>query len=124
MATTHSPERRIGRRPAGVVAALVIAVALAAACGSPGPAKPSDPTLAQGYDLHQANCAVCHGASGGGGAGPALVDVGRRLTDAQITDAIANGRKDTAMPAWKERGLSDADIAALTAYVKTLDGQR
>ena len=74
-----------------------------------------------------ANCAACHGKDGKGNT-----MMGRKLsikdltsasfTDAQATDAIKNGVSEGGTQKMKAFGdkLSDADIAALVAYVRTL----
>jgi cytochrome c oxidase subunit 2 len=113
------------RRVASAVAVLAATAALALGCGGPdSPEVPedaggtADPVLVEGRDVYQARCASCHGASGGGGAGPALND--GRMVDAypdvadQI-DVIANGRG--AMPAFGER-LSAEEIEAVVRYTR------
>jgi mono/diheme cytochrome c family protein len=74
-----------------------------------------------------ANCAACHGKDGKGNT-----MMGRKLsikdltsasfTDAQATDAIKNGVTEGGAQKMKAFGdkLSDADIAALVAYIHTL----
>lgn len=113
-------------RPAAAVAALVAVVGLlAGACsdadspGVPGEeAGTADPVLVTGRDVYQRSCASCHGASGGGGAGPAL-DGGRMVEAypdlADQVDVIANGRG--AMPAFGER-LSAEEVEAVARYTR------
>lgn len=80
--------------------------------------------------LWTANCTPCHGASGNGdtkmGKTLGAMDLTSAskqssFTDAQATDAIKNGVKQngkTAMKAFPK--LSDDDVKALVAYVRTL----
>ena len=78
-----------------------------------------------------ANCAACHGKDGKGntmmGRKLSIKDltspaVQSSFTDAQATDAIKNGVSDGGTQKMKAFGdkLSDADVAALVAYVRTL----
>ncbi len=84
-------------------------------------------------DLYVKKCAVCHGRDGKGntimGKKLAIQDLTNaaemaKLTDAQIEDQIRNGVKDKTtgkdrMLSFKDK-LSDAQIQALTKYVRTL----
>lgn len=83
------------------------------------PAAPSD-----GAAIFAHNCAQCHGRDGKGVSGmktPNLTDPKEqaRLTDDAIRKAIRDGKKGTAMPAWKGK-LSDAEISTVAAYVRSL----
>jgi mono/diheme cytochrome c family protein len=81
--------------------------------------------------LWTANCTPCHGASGNGdtkmgktlGAAD-LTSASKQssFTDAQATTAIKDGVKQNGKTAMKAFGgkLSDGDIKALVAYVRTL----
>jgi mono/diheme cytochrome c family protein len=71
------------------------------------------------------NCAVCHGRDGKGIPGmgtPNFTDSREqaRLTGDAIRQIIRDGKKGTAMPAWKDK-LSEADISSVAAYVRSLD---
>jgi cytochrome c6 len=81
--------------------------------------------------LWTANCAQCHGASGKGDTkmgktlnAADLTDSKKQasFTDAQATDAIKNGVKQNGKTTMKAFGgkLSDDDVKALVAYVRTL----
>ncbi len=79
--------------------------------------------IAQGQQLYTwMNCVGCH-SHGGGGMGPALMDVkwryGGRID--QIAASIADGRPN-GMPAWRGK-LTNQQIWQLAAYVRTLSGQ-
>ena len=71
----------------------------------------------KGRGLFQAHsCAQCHGAGGaGGGIGPRLVGVAQTAPPETLYDFIKNPRRP--MPDFR---LSDAEIAALVAYVDAL----
>ncbi len=80
--------------------------------------------------LFDAKCAMCHGKDGRGtkfgkerGA-PDFTDSEwqKSHTDAQINDAIANGRGKS-MPAWKSK-LSADEITALVARVREFTKKR
>lgn len=72
-------------------------------------------------DFYQKTCASCHGNKRQGVVGPALTP--QRLTSADDVyfNIIKNGRAGTAMPAWGPAGLTDADITALTTFIKTVN---
>ncbi|MCP8616889.1 cytochrome c550 [Salirhabdus salicampi] len=56
------------------------------------------PVTTDPEEIYANNCAMCHGADLSGGAGPALNDVGSRLSEDEIRDIIINGIPDTSMP--------------------------
>lgn len=78
--------------------------------------------------IYSKECAKCHGAAGKGDTkmGKKLkvkdltVEVGK-LSDAQIAASIKEGVMEGGKMRMKPiKGLSDADVAALVAYVKSL----
>jgi len=96
------------------VALTALPIALVAACSSSeGPSRPSDPVLAQGYDVYQARCASCHGNEGQGGAGLNLQKVEDRLTEDQHIQVVTKGR--SSMPAY-ESVLTPEEIQAVVRY--------
>ncbi len=115
-------------RLAGGVAAALAVVMIQACERMPGrpsaAARPVNPAEVSDFaTLYGENCAGCHGANGSfGGALPlsnptylAIVD------DAAVRDAIANGVKGTAMPAFAiGRGgmLTDAQIASIVSGIR------
>ena len=107
-----------------LLATLVLAIGLVAcSSGEAGP-KPSDPTLAVGWQVYKDHCASCHGSKGGGGAGPKLA--GTVVADFpnigdQIT-TIENGKGGGAMPAWKGT-LTDQQIEAVAQYTRKCLGK-
>jgi len=116
-------DRRLARVLGGGAAAIVAALALGA-CASESPDVPTaadgtaDPELVSGREIYAAQCASCHGASGGGGVGPALSDgrVEQAYPDiADQIDLVTNGRGS--MPAYDGR-LSPAEIEAVVRYTR------
>jgi cytochrome c553 len=78
-----------------------------------------------GAGLYKAKCAMCHGADGAGKPAakiPSLVsDDAKNLSDAQITDMVANGGANKkASHAFSAKGLSADDIKAVVAAVRDL----
>jgi mono/diheme cytochrome c family protein len=117
--TTDRTERR-GRRSFALLALALGILAGAwgvSACSSGS--VPADPTLAKGKEVFDANCASCHGPTGGGGVGPRLVGIGTRMTEEQEIAKITNGVSGTSMPAWGSR-LSAEEIEAVSAYTRSL----
>jgi len=87
------------------------------------PVDMSPEAIALGARLFSLACAQCHGANGYGTAlAPALNNQVflADTPDAAIQQIIAAGVPGTKMPAWGGR-LSEADIAALTAYLRSLE---
>jgi mono/diheme cytochrome c family protein len=74
----------------------------------------------EGGELYAVNCSVCHGTSGEGGIGPALVDnefiAGQSV--AELSDFIRAGRPDTAMPGFEGR-LNDRELAVIVAFLES-----
>ena len=87
------------------------------------PVDMSPEAIAQGEWLYGLLCAQCHGSTGFGTAmAPALNNQTflNETPDAAIQQIVSLGVPGTNMPAWGGR-LSDADIAALTAYLRSLE---
>jgi cytochrome c6 len=78
-----------------------------------------------GASLYKAKCAVCHAADATGKPAvkaPSLISAeAKKMSDADLTDAIANGgknKKPTHM--FSKKGLSPDQIKSLVAYLRTL----
>ncbi len=90
-----------------------------------------------GAAIYKKNCLGCHGATGAGN-GPAAASLKPKpanfvsndykdslgknpkdYTDAELTAIIDNGRKNTAMVAWKKT-LNPAQAADVLAYIRSL----
>src|SRR5262249_13183273 len=84
--------------------------------GGPEPGGPQSSDA--GRQVFMRNCARCHGANAKGGKGPALA--GRSLKEEGNGEMVSTGRPSK-MPSFKNR-LSDAEIKAVAAYVRSLKG--
>ncbi len=84
---------------------------------APTPTSPE--WVAQGRKLFLASCAHCHGADATGDEGPDLHDVA--VSDRYISHIITRGIKHE-MPSFAKK-LGAPEIARLTAYVRSLEGQ-
>jgi cytochrome c6 len=76
-----------------------------------------------GAKVFASKCAMCHGADGAGkmkGTPDLRSAEVQGLTDAQLGDAIANGPKGKESHAFSKKGLDDATIKSLVAYIRTL----
>jgi len=78
-----------------------------------------------GAALYKAKCAACHGADATGKPAakiPSLVSPeAKGLSDADLTDAIANGGKaQKASHAFAKKGLTDDQVNAIVTYVRGL----
>ncbi len=83
------------------------------------------PTLVadDGAKVFAAKCAVCHGPDGAGklkGTPDFRTAEFQKKSDAELTDAIANGPKGKESHAFAKKGLDDATIKSLVAYIRTL----
>jgi Cytochrome b subunit of the bc complex len=67
-------------------------------------------------EIAQANCVACHATDLSGGAGPALIGVGNRLSKEEIAEVILKGRNNGAMPAY-EGVLSAEEIDSLATWL-------
>jgi cbb3-type cytochrome c oxidase subunit II len=89
-------------------------------------ATPPTSALDQGREVYLANCAQCHGETGGGdGWSAAQIRIPptnfrvQRATLAHALRVIREGIEGTPMAPWPAR-LSDADIEAVAAYTRSL----
>ena len=70
----------------------------------------------QGKELYlKYSCYACHGYDGHGGSGARLVPLA--MTPARFTAYVHNPRR---MPPYTQKVLSDAQLADLFAYIKSL----
>jgi mono/diheme cytochrome c family protein len=80
-----------------------------------------------GAALFKAKCAACHGQDGSGntaiGKKSALRDLGsaevQKQTDAELTSVIADGKGKPAH-AYKKKGMTDDQIKATVAHIRSL----
>jgi cytochrome c oxidase cbb3-type subunit 3 len=77
--------------------------------------------VADGKATFRSNCAFCHGLTGGGGRGPALIS--RQFlhgsTDDDIKNVIRSGVPGTTMPAFE---FEKEELDHLVVYLRTLAG--
>jgi cytochrome c oxidase subunit 2 len=120
----------------GCAAVPIVGIALASlvGCGADNGDRSLSPQAARGREVARTNgCSACHGSNGEGGVGPPFVGLyGSRVRladgssvladDAYLTEAIKDPNAarpaaydDVAMPS---NNLSDAQIAALVAYIR------
>lgn len=96
--------------------AAVTSLGMSACSESASPAAPEgDAELQLGQEVYRKSCSSCHGADGGGGAGPKLAgNVAERYPEiADQMAVIANGRGS--MPAFGD-ALSAEEIEAVARY--------
>jgi mono/diheme cytochrome c family protein len=96
---------------------IACAIALAQGRGGGGGAN----ALAHGTEVYNQTCATgyCHGVKGASGGAPRLA--ARGFDAAYITQVVRSGIQGTAMPAFGTT-LDRADLAAVVAYVGSLNG--
>ena len=95
------------RVPAAAVISILVATTSA-----------SGQSLEAGRNQYANLCARCHGGDGHGGEmGPAIVYGLATRTDTDVMTLVREGRPDKGMPAFP---LADADLRALTAFLRTL----
>lgn len=81
---------------------------------------------ATGQIIFERNCALCHGASGQGGSGPAFTPGGRLhpLTFAERVAMTGDPNGLNTMPNWERRGMSPQELRMVAAYTQILSGQQ
>lgn len=77
------------------------------------------PDLAAGRKIFEAQCALCHGQSGGGGRGPGLnrPSLKHAADDDALRGVIENGIPPEMPGAWQ---LHPREVASVAAYVRSL----
>jgi len=103
------------------VALLTLMLPLAAFALTPR----TTPAAEDGAALYKTKCSMCHGANGEGKPAmkaPSLVsDEAKKLSDAEITDIIANGGKEKkATHAFSKKGVSDDQVKALVTFIREM----
>jgi mono/diheme cytochrome c family protein len=93
------------------------------------PVPPDEQSLAMGKDVYTTYCETCHGETGRGD-GPSGLRLVPRPADLRIHTApgvhtdgelyywVAYGFPGSAMPAWKENGLTDEQIWSVINYAR------
>lgn len=97
------------------------------------PVPPDERSLAIGKEVYTANCETCHGETGRGD-GPSGLRLVPRPADLRIHTApgvhtdgelyywVSYGFPNSAMPAWKELGLTDEQIWSVINYARASFG--
>ena len=91
---------------------------------SKAPTGSSSATTAQGksvFDSH--HCSGCHGASGGGGSGPALTHISSQYPPAKLTALLKAPTAKMKAAGMVPLTLNAADMKALVSYVTSLGGK-
>ena len=91
------------RRPAALIAVLLVAGAVAG-CGGTGVAKPGEADLANGKTLFTSKCGSCHTLEDAGSQGT----LGPNLDDAAVGDRIA-GLEQSSFEALVRQQIDEAD---------------
>jgi cytochrome c oxidase cbb3-type subunit 3 len=83
------------------------------------PANASLHSTAEGQQIFERHCAVCHGFDGGGGRGPRLTrpHLPHAPDDATLRSVIADGLPPAMPDAWF---LNDEEVADVAAYVRSI----
>jgi mono/diheme cytochrome c family protein len=99
------------------VLVVLFAIAMLMAMAAPGA------TADDGAKVYAAKCAMCHGADGAGkmkGTPDFRSAEFQKKSDADLASAIANGPGGKESHAFSKKGLDDATIKSLVAYIRTL----
>lgn len=95
----------------------------------PKPARWVAADAAEGERLFARACETCHGRAGAGGEGPMLANpvLLGAATDTYLVETIRRGRRGTTMegfatPSPTRPALADAEIEAIVAYLRTMQG--
>ncbi len=81
-----------------------------------------------GKRLYMKRCVMCHGRDGKGFKAIKSQDFTdpkwqASVKDAQLTDIIKNGKKESHMPAFDDK-LNDEEIQAIVAHIRTLNNAK
>jgi mono/diheme cytochrome c family protein len=115
----RTADARIARTSAAVAVAAVLACVTLSSSKGPPPvaAAADDPSVARGKTLFtRVGCYECHGYAGqGGAAGPRIA---ARLPYPAFAAYVRHPARE--MPPYTAKVLSEADLAAIYAYVSAL----
>jgi len=87
--------------------------------GSSSVSRTSGPVV-HGASIYAASCAACHGRTGEGGVGPALIGISSRYQTADIEARIRE--PSGIMPRLFPKPLSAEDVQDVASYVASLNG--
>jgi ubiquinol-cytochrome c reductase cytochrome b subunit len=86
-------------------------------------ASSADGATAQGKAIFESQrCGGCHGASGGGGVGPALTDISRQYPPDQLTALLKAPSAKMKAAGMVPQTMNSAEMEALISYVSSLGG--
>jgi len=80
-----------------------------------------DALFSEGTAIYGEYCAGCHGAEGGGGAGPPFAGSDYPASNRALVGSILAGFVDHGMPAFADV-LDDREIAAVSTYIRNAWG--
>ncbi|MHB8500264.1 MAG: c-type cytochrome [Candidatus Acidiferrales bacterium] len=116
----------------GGTSAASAATSPASGASSSAPAAPSKApagssagaaTVTRGKGIFDSQrCSGCHGASGGGGVGPALTHISSKYPPAKLTALLKAPRANMKAAGMVSLTLNAADMKALVSYVTSLGG--
>jgi cytochrome c oxidase cbb3-type subunit 3 len=103
---------------------MILAGAFVAVLAFASAPKPND----DAGDLFKSKCSMCHGPDGKGFSAihtPDFTDPKWQASkkDAELKDAIKNGKKDTMMKGFGDK-LSDEEIGSLVKFIRSLDSSK
>ncbi|MOA03111.1 Cytochrome c-551 precursor [compost metagenome] len=109
----------------GSVIGILIGGMLVAACGNSTTAEQTPNNSSEGQSvenseaeiIYKKKCMSCHGTDLQGGRGPSLQTIGSRLTEAEITEIVTNGRNG--MPRF-ENNIPAEDIQRISKWMSEL----
>jgi mono/diheme cytochrome c family protein len=116
----------MSRRAAAGIVWIALAATLATGCTKTAQSAVAAPVTAnvsygkteRGSEIFAATCAVCHGRSGTGGIGPALIGERRRKNYGATVAWIEY--PSPPMPALYPQQLSELDVDDVATYVQSL----
>ena len=116
-----------GVAPTSVATGAAPATAEPAATAGPSKApvggSAGDATIVRGKSIFDSQrCGACHGASGGGGPGPALTHTSSQYPPAQLTVVLKTPTAKMKAAGMVPLALNAADMKALVSYVSSLGG--
>ena len=113
-----------------LILALVALTLISPSCGSGDGASGDAGDPERGAEFYEATCSECHGPQGtGSDSGPPLVDDIYRPNHHADSAFLLAVRRGVPQHHWRfgvmppQEGLSDADVADITAYIRDLQRQ-
>jgi mono/diheme cytochrome c family protein len=98
------------------IALVLTCLALVASPVAPVVGVEQEDNEPSGETLYNGTCGLCHGPEGSGDAGPRIAPMGSELSE--VLDIVRNGNGQ--MPAISADELSDAEVARVVDYLRSL----